>query len=79
MAPPTSAGFTGTDQAPKYGCSVSVCPVSVSLVCHSLSRVCVPFKSRVSIAPRLVGLLKLSLTGLQSQMFQGLVFLGPDP
>ena len=39
-------------------------------VCEIL---CEPFKSKVSISPNPLGLLKLSLTGLQSQMLWGFI------
>ena len=40
---------------------------------------CVPIKSEVSISPYPLGLWKLSLTGLQSQILWGLVFPVQDP
>ena len=43
-------------------------------------RFCVhPFKSEDSISPSPLGLPKLSLAALQSQMLRGLVFLVQDP
>ena len=66
-------------------CKISrwVCPVSFQITASALGLgawkiLWVPFKKGIAISHNPLSLPKVSLTGLQSQMFWGLIFLAQD-